>query len=80
MNTEYFSIGCEQDYIKGRSANALLPLNTPENTRDVPCEGCAHIDSCAARATECVAFRQWTALGDYLDKDVMRLLRVPRGV
>jgi hypothetical protein len=30
--------------------------------------------------TECVAFRQWTALGDYLDKDVMRLLRVPRGV
>jgi hypothetical protein len=31
MNTEYFSVGCEQDYIKGRSANALLPLNTPEN-------------------------------------------------
>ena len=30
MNTEYFSVGCEQDYLKGRSANALLPLNTPE--------------------------------------------------
>lgn len=80
MNTEYFSIGCDQDFIKGRSANALLPLNTPENVRDVPCEGCANIDRCAARMTECVAFRQWSALGDYMDKDVMRLLRVPRGV
>ena len=80
MHSDYFSVGCEQDYIKGRSLNALLPLNTPENTRDVPCEGCEYMERCASRMTECVAFRQWTADGDYHDKDVMRLLRVPRGV
>ena len=80
MNSEYFSIGCDQDFIKGRSANALLPLNTPENVRPAPCDTCSQMDACAVRLTECVAFRVWSASGDYLDKDVSRLMRVPRGV
>lgn len=78
MNTEYFSISTDTSYMNGRSSASLLPLNTPENVRDVPCEGCSLVDQCGVKLTECVAFRQWSASGDYQDKDVGRLLRVPR--
>lgn len=71
-------IGFDQYFMDepSRASQVLLPI--PENVRDVPCEGCAKIDSCAASMTECVAFRVWSASGDFLDKDVGRLLRVPR--
>lgn len=78
MSRDYFSIPTDTSFFNGPSSASLLPLNTPENVRDVPCEGCSRADACGAALTECVAFRVWSASGDYLDKDVGRLLRVPR--
>jgi hypothetical protein len=80
MSRDYFSIETNEynSYGVCRNSQVLLPI--PENVRDVPCEGCARIDECAVRMTECVAFRVWSATGDFLDKDVARLMRVPRGV
>jgi hypothetical protein len=71
-------IGFDQYYNMdpSRASQVLLPI--PENVRDVPCDGCSRVDECAARMTECVAFRVWSATGDFLDKDVTRLMRVPR--
>lgn len=71
-------IGFDQYFMDepSRASQVLLPI--PENVRDVPCEGCSRADACGVAMTECVAFRVWTASGDFLDKDVGRLLRVPR--
>jgi hypothetical protein len=71
-------IGFDQYFMDepSRASQVLLPI--PENVRDVPCEGCSRADSCGVAMTECVAFRVWSATGDFLDKDVGRLLRVPR--
>lgn len=71
-------IGFDQYFMDepSRASQVLLPI--PENARDVPCDGCARESECAVRMTECVAFRVWSATGDYLDKDVTRLMRVPR--
>ena len=73
-------IGFDQYYNMDPSRASQVVLPIPENARDVPCEGCARVDECAVRMTECVAFRVWSATGDFLDKDVTRLMRVPRGV
>ncbi len=71
-------IGFDQYFMDepSRASQVLLPI--PENVRDVPGEGCSRADSCGVAMTECVAFRVWSATGDFLDKDVGRLLRVPR--
>ncbi len=71
-------IGFDQYFMDepSRASQVLLPI--PEDVRDVPCEGCSRADSCGVAMTECVAFRVWSATGDFLDKDVGRLLRVPR--
>lgn len=78
MNTEYFSISTDTSFFNGVSQASLLPLNTPENVRDVPCDGCSNAEKCAATFGECVAFRVWSSDGDYQDRDVGRLIRVPR--
>jgi hypothetical protein len=71
-------IGFDQYFMDepSRASQVLLPI--PENVRDVPCDGCSNEAQCAVKLTECVAFRVWSASGDFLDKDVGRLLRVPR--
>ena len=72
MNMDFFSIGMA-DITKCKSA--LLPLNTPENKRDVPCGICSHSTECEAKFLECVAARRWYASGDFLDSDLGRLRR-----
>jgi hypothetical protein len=72
MNMDFFSIGMA-DTTKCKAA--LLPLNTPENKRDVPCEGCLNSPVCETELLECVAARRWYASGDFEDKDVGRLTR-----
>ena len=58
----------------------MLDTMTPESARDVPCDGCSMADECAAKGLECVAFRQWAADGDYMDKDVGRLRRAMKNL
>jgi hypothetical protein len=73
-------IGFDNEFMSDPCTHSKILLPIPENVRDVPCEGCARMEECAIRKTECVAFRVWSATGDFLDKDVTRLMRVPRGV
>lgn len=68
-------IGFDQYYQHEPSRNALLDTGTPESARDVPCDGCSMIEDCGALGLECVAFRQWAADGDFMDKDMGRLRR-----
>ena len=70
-------IGYDSYFQHERSNNAALPLNTPENKREIPCEdSCPNYAKCAAGNLECVAFRNWAVDGDFKDADVGRLLRV----
>jgi hypothetical protein len=71
---DYFSIAMATD-TNPKSMAALLPLNTPENKRDVPCGGCSFSDECETGLLECVAMRRWYASGDFEDKDIARLRR-----
>jgi hypothetical protein len=74
MNSDYFSIGT--DYLEEvRSTASSMVLNTPENVREIPCDSCPNADTCALRATDCVASRNWYYTGDFADKDVARLIR-----
>lgn len=75
MSMDYFSISTDTSYMNGKSTASRVPLNTPENVRDVPCEGCPNENTCAVKLVECVAARQWYSTGDFDDKDVGRLLR-----
>ena len=54
----------------------------PENKRECPCDTCPLFEQCAAKGTECSAFRNWGTNGDFKDADVQRLLRAAaqRGV
>jgi len=74
MSMEFFSIAMASDLDKSR-ASAFLPLNTPENVRDVPCDICSHSNDCEAKLLECTAARRWYASGDFLDSDLGRLRR-----
>lgn len=80
MNSEYFSIITNEYHSYGRCTNSKMFLPTPENVRDVPCEGCPNMNSCGSSGAECVAFRQWSSSGDFGDADVGRLIRVPRNL
>lgn len=75
MSMDYFSIAMATDTAVAKSASSLLPLNTPENKRDVPCDSCVHSIDCENQLLECVAARRWYATGDFLDKDMGRLKR-----
>ena len=71
-------IGFDNEFMNDPCTHSKILLPIPENVRDVPCDGCVNESQCAVKLTECVAFRVWSASGDFLDKDVGRLLRVPR--
>jgi hypothetical protein len=71
-------IGFDNEFMNDPCTHSKILLPIPENVRDVPCDGCSNEAQCAIKLTECVAFRVWSASGDFLDKDVGRLLRVPR--
>jgi len=71
-------IGFDNEFMNDPCTHSKILLPIPENVRDVPCDGCSNEAQCAVKLTECVAFRVWSASGDFLDKDVGRLLRVPR--
>ena len=73
-------IGFDNEFMSDPCTHSKILLPIPENVRDVPCGGCDRENECAARMTECVAFRVWSASGDFLDEDVARLMRVPRWV
>lgn len=75
MSMDYFSISMASDVAVEKSTSALLPLNTPENKRDVPCGSCSYSQDCEDNLLECVAMRRWYASGDFLDKDIARLRR-----
>ena len=75
MNRDYFSIETTEYHSYGRCTNSMLDTMTPESAREVPCDGCSMSDECAAKGLECVAFRQWAADGDFMDKDMGRLRR-----
>ena len=68
-------IGFDQYYQHEPSTASLMDTGTPESAREVPCGGCEYENECAVKALECVAFRQWAADGDFMDKDVGRLRR-----
>ena len=68
-------IGFDQYYQCEPSRASQWVLPTPESAREVPCDGCSMADECAIKGLECVAFRQWAADGDFMDKDMGRLRR-----
>lgn len=68
-------IGFDQYYQHEPSRLSLLDTGTPESAREVPCGTCELENECAVKALECVAFRQWAADGDFMDKDMGRLRR-----
>jgi hypothetical protein len=71
-------IGFDNEFMNDPCTHSKILLPIPENVRDVPCEGCPRMDACGVSMMECVAFRVWSATGDFLDEDVGRLMRVPR--
>jgi hypothetical protein len=71
-------IGFDHEFMSDPCTHSKILLPIPENVRDVPCEGCTRADACGVSMAECVAFRVWSATGDFLDEDVGRLMRVPR--
>ena len=72
MSMDFFSIAMGES---NERAKGLLPLNTPENKRDVPCVDCVNSLECETQRLECVAARRWYASGDFEDKDINRLRR-----
>ena len=77
MNMTNFDISAfatDTSFMNGR---AVVSIDTasPENKRDIPCEGCEFADKCAAKFLECAAFRNWASRGDFADRDVARLIR-----
>lgn len=68
-------IGFDQYYQHEPSRDSMMVLPTPESAREVPCDICSMADECALKGLECVAFRQWSASGDFEDKDIARLRR-----
>ena len=47
----------------------------PENKKDCPCDTCPMMQQCLENVTECSAMRNWCSKGDYVEKDLMRLVR-----
>ena len=68
-------IGFDQYWQHEPSRVSMLDTGTPESARELPCDLCSMADECASMGQECVAFRQWAADGDFMDKDIGRLRR-----
>lgn len=66
----------EAFFVRSTASQTVLP--TPENVRDVPCDGCPNARQCETDTIECKAFRNWCAAGDFEDADIGRLMRKPK--
>ena len=78
MNRDYFSIETHEYGTYGKCSNSQWNPPTPESKREAPCDTCPMADECENAVLECVAFRQWSASGDYMDKDIGRLRRAAK--
>jgi len=78
MNTNYIEMASlyESEVAFGRSTASQMDTGSPVNKREIPCDSCMLADSCAAKFTECSAFRNWSKSGDFKDSDVARHIRV----
>ena len=68
-------IGFDMYYQHEPSRVSMLDTGTPKSARELPCDLCPMADEWASMGQECVAFRQWAADGDFMDKDIGRLRR-----
>ena len=50
------------------------------NDAAIPCDTCKLANSCAAKFTECSAFRTWSKHGQFEDFDVGRYVRVMKSL
>ena len=73
-NFDISAFATDTSFMNGR-AGVSSDTGSPENKRDIPCEGCEFADKCAAKFLECAAFRNWASRGDFADRDVARLIR-----
>lgn len=73
MSMDYFSISVVDT--SSSASSEYLPLNTPENKRELPCDTCSFAQECEDQILECMAARRWYASGDFLDNQVGRLRR-----
>ena len=75
MSNDYFSIGFDSDYNKNRAVVQKFQPSTMDDDMDMPCDTCSLAELCEANATECSAFRNWSASGRFVDSDVQRYVR-----
>ena len=61
--------------VKGEFSENTETVYGPENKRECPCDTCPMMNACLENATECSAMRNWCSKGDYMDKDLQRLVR-----
>ena len=73
MIGDYFSVGYDSEFQSDRRVST--DTMTPESRMAIPCDTCPRMDECAARLTECSAFRTWSAKGHYETSDLGRHLR-----
>ncbi len=75
MAYDYFSIGTDADFqFKRATVQKFQPCHMDDDM-DMPCDTCSKAESCEANATECSAFRNWSASGNFVDSDVQRFIR-----
>jgi hypothetical protein len=72
LNRDFNSIAID-DMTSERAI--VMDFGSPENKREIPCDSCAMRSKCAKEVLECAAFRNWASKGDYINKDVTRLMR-----
>ena len=73
-NFDISAFATDTSFMNGRAV-VSIDTGSPENKRDIPCEGCEFADKCAAMFLEGAAFRNWASRGDFADRDVARLIR-----
>ena len=73
-NFDISAFATDTSFMNGRAV-VSIDTGSPENKRDIPCEGCEFADKCAAKFLESAAFRNWASRGDFADRDVARLIR-----
>ena len=73
-NFDISAFATDTSFMNGR-ATVSEDTGSPENKRDIPCDGCPNAAKCEAGFLECAAFRNWASRGDFADRDVARLIR-----
>ena len=68
---------CSQGMYNNKRSNvAGLDLYYgPENKMPIPCDTCPMMDTCMETGKECSAFRSWCTTGEYIEKNVQRLIK-----